>query len=72
MFFKYNRSLCSILFTAAWETLLELLQIAAPGTPAAVLVIQTAGESLNFNPHIHGVVTSGTFDGDIFYELGPY
>ena len=69
VFFKYNRKLGSILFKSAWETLLELYQIVGAGIPGAALTFQTAGESLNFNPHIHGIVTSGTFDGDCFYEL---
>ena len=68
VFFKYNRKLAKLLFKAAWETLLELYQISSAGNPGAVLVRQTAGESLNFNPHIHGIVTSGTFNGDTFHE----
>jgi hypothetical protein len=69
VFFKYNRKLGSILFKSAWKTLLELYQIVGAGIPGAALTFQTAGESLNFNPHIHGIVSSGTFNGDKFYEL---
>lgn len=29
---------------------------------ALVLTVQTAGESLNFNPHLHGLLADGTFD----------
>lgn len=31
------------------------------------MVLQTSGESLNFNPHIHGILSSGVFDGVIFH-----
>jgi hypothetical protein len=34
VFFKYNRSLGSILFKSAWEILLELYQIVGAGIPA--------------------------------------
>ena len=71
VFFKYDRNLGKILFKAAWETVLELYSIITPGAPGAVLVIQTSGESLNFNPHIHGIISSGTFHGDTFHESPP-
>ena len=32
--------------------------------PAAILSIQTAGDMLNWNPHIHGLVASGVFRAD--------
>jgi hypothetical protein len=39
-------------------------------TPAVVLTIQTAGDALNHNPHLHGIIASGVFDQDgNFYEL---
>ena len=49
-YFRYNRALSSVLFTAAWESLAELFQSLVPeGKPGGVLVFQSAGESLNFN-----------------------
>jgi hypothetical protein len=47
---KYDRSLNDLLFNAAWQSIKEMFQAVLPGaTPGAVLTVQTAGESLNFN-----------------------
>ncbi len=41
------------------------------GVPAAAFAIQTAGDSLNFNPHLHSFVADGVFDKDnTFHKLG--
>jgi hypothetical protein len=34
------------------------------GTPGAILAIHTAGNLLQWNPHVHGIVTEGFFDRD--------
>lgn len=35
-----------------------------------MLVFQSAGESLNFNPHLHGIIIGGVFDGHgSFHEI---
>jgi Putative transposase len=71
IFFRYDRSLNKILFRAAWESLKELYTEVLPGVPGAVFVLQTAGESQNFNPHLHGCVSDGSFDSDgNFHPLG--
>ncbi len=31
-------------------------------SPGLVLTVQTAGEALNFNPHLHGLLADGSFD----------
>ena len=35
---------------------------AGDGTPGAVLAIHTAGNLLQWNPHLHGIITEGFFD----------
>jgi hypothetical protein len=72
LFFKFNRSLCSILFSSAWKTLKTLYSETSPGIPGTVLTNQTSGESLNFNPHIHGITSSGTFTNDGVFHPVPY
>jgi len=62
-YFKYDRSLNGILFKAAWGAIKEVLGSCA-GNPAAVLTIQTAGEELNFHPHLHGCLADGLFAVD--------
>ena len=62
VFFKYNRDLNSLLFHTAWDSLRNFMHAAIPGSnPGAVLVVQTSGESVNFNPHLHGLISSGAF-----------
>jgi len=62
-FLKYDRSLNDVLLKAGWESLKEIFHAALPqGRPGAVLIVQTAGESLNFNSHIHGICSDGVFD----------
>jgi len=58
-FFRYDRALNDILFQAAWESIRQ--HLGQRGTPAAVLTLQTAGEALNFNPHLHGCLADGVF-----------
>lgn len=70
--FRYNRKLCDILFKAAWRSLSESLGIDETEL-ALVLTLQTAGEALNWNPHLHGMLADGVFlkDGTFkpFHEI---
>ena len=52
-FFKYDRRLLSILFEAAREALKDVLTKDG-GKIGAILTAQTAGEALNYHPHLHG------------------
>lgn len=54
-----KRSSTGISYYAAWGSIQECLS--PGGNPACVLTLQTAGEALNFNPHLHGVVANGLF-----------
>jgi hypothetical protein len=58
VFFKYNRALLSILFKAAWGALSQVLGVNDKEL-AAIFTVQTAGESLNFHPHLHGLLADG-------------
>ena len=65
-FFKYDRRLLSILFSAAREALKEVFTEGG-GIIGAILTAQTAGESLNFHPHLHGILANGLWgDDDVF------
>ena len=62
-FFKYERKHCTLLFDAAWATIKELYAAVLPeGDPGATMALQTAGDSINFNPHLHAIVSDGVFD----------
>ena len=71
VYFRYDRSRHKVLFRAAWQSLRDLYEAAVPGgTPAAVLTVQTSGDALNHNPHIHGISAAGVFLPDgAFQEL---
>jgi len=62
-YFRYDRSLSHILFRAAWSSIEQTLG-AAESSPAAVLTYQTAGEALNWHPHLHGCLADGLFAPD--------
>ncbi|RIL06880.1 MAG: hypothetical protein DCC75_10480 [Proteobacteria bacterium] len=66
IYFRYDRGLSSILFDAAWGSLLEVL--GKYGIPALVLTLQTAGEALNFHPHLHGCLANGLFSKDVTFK----
>ena len=62
IYLRYDRSLGSILFNAAWGAIHEVLGAdEEKGTPGAVLTLQSAGEAINFHPHLHGVLADGLF-----------
>ena len=61
VYFRYDRSLNNILFQAAATAVHSVLG-SDTQTPALILTMQTAGEALNFNPHLHGLLADGTFD----------
>ena len=73
-FFRYDRKLLDLLFGALWQSLRELL-CPADGVPGLVATVQTAGESLRWNPHDHGVLSNGTWNAAgvfvPFDEIGP-
>ena len=65
VFFKYDRALLSILFKAAWGALCQILGIDEQEL-AAIFTVQTAGESLNFHPHLHGLLADGYWENNVF------
>ena len=65
VFFKYDRKLNSILFRAAWGALSQVLGLDKREL-AAIFTVQTAGEALNYHPHLHGPLADGYWKDDIF------
>jgi len=70
-YFRYDRKLNSILFQSAAKSIKILYKEIYPdSTPAFVLTVQTAGDALNFNPHLHGIIANGVFNkNDSFTRL---
>ena len=63
LYFKYDRELFKLLYQAAWKAWKDYAEgIYADGTPAAIMSLHTAGDLLNFHPHLHALVLSGVVD----------
>jgi hypothetical protein len=69
VFFKYDRSLNTILFKAAWGALSHVLGIDEREL-AAIFTVQTAGEALNYHPHLHGLLADGYWKDGVFTSFG--
>ena len=71
IYFRYNRSLFRFLYRAAWEAWSEHVRETHPnGNSAAVMALHTAGDLLNWHPHIHSIVLNGAIlDDGHFLEL---
>ena len=72
-YFKFKRMNSWILYRAAWETVKEMYRAVIPeGTAGGIMVLQTAGESLRFNPHLHSLITDGAMLPDDTFHRLPY
>ena len=72
-YFLYDRGLLSKLSQCAWKVLSCYLRqgvsIEDP-LPGAVISVQTFGDFLNFNPHLHIIATDGCFNKDGSFIAG--
>ena len=74
IFFRYDRKLLGELAACAWRALELYFEVSFHGaevTPGAVGFLQTAGELLNFHPHVHILVTDGGFGPDRGFSRLP-
>jgi len=70
IYFLFNRSLLKELSKIYWKIVKDYYVNTcrkADGNPAAVAVIQTFGDFLSFNPHIHILAADGCFSDDGFF-----
>ncbi|HEX7611939.1 MAG TPA: transposase [Candidatus Limnocylindrales bacterium] len=62
-YFMRHREFLGPLCAAAWQTVRELMAVAAGEEqdfrPGMVAVVQTFGDQLNLHPHVHALVTRG-------------
>jgi hypothetical protein len=69
-YFLFNRSLLKNLSKISWETVKDYYINTSRKegrNPAEVAVIQTFGDYLSFNPHMHILAADGCFSGDGFF-----
>lgn len=72
-YFMYDRKLLAKLSRCAWKVLSTYLKQSVPvdnPIPGCVISVQTFGEFLNFNPHLHIIATDGCFYGDGEFATG--
>ncbi len=72
LYFKYDRGLFKLLYQAAWKAWKDYAEgMHADGTPACIMSLHTAGDLLNYHPHIHAFFLSGVIDNSGTYlEIG--
>ena len=68
VFFRYDRKLNTLLFRAAWGALSEVLG-SNERELAAIFTVQTAGEALNYHPHLHGLLADGFRKDGVFTKF---
>ncbi|MGH9369678.1 MAG: IS91 family transposase [Thermoanaerobaculia bacterium] len=75
-YFMHHRELLGPLCGAAWQTVRELMAVAASDEkgfrPGMVAVIQTFGDKLNLHPHVHALVTRGGWTSSGQWIPVPY
>ena len=55
VYFRYDRKLLNLLLVSAWQSVARHLGVKT----GIILTAQTAGEALNYHPHLHGILTNG-------------
>ncbi len=73
-YFLYDRKLLSDLSRCGWDALKVFFHETMPeedAVPGAVIVIQSFGDFLGFNPHLHVLCSDGCFYGDGIFRVAP-
>ena len=76
IYFLFDRKLLAKLSICTWKVIKTYLKSSVPENSAvsgASIAVKTYGDFLNFNPHLHAIVSDGCFskDGD-FHMAGRY
>jgi len=73
-YFLYDRKLLSDLSRCGWDALKVFFKEVVPeqeAVPGAVIAIQTFGDFLGFNPHLHILCSDGCFYGEGMFRVAP-
>lgn len=71
-YFKYDRKLFKIFYKSAWDAWKWYVEGNLPeGTSGAVMSLHTAGDLLNFHPHVHSLVLPGVITPSGEYQELP-
>jgi hypothetical protein len=72
IYFLFDRKLLAKLSKCAFKVIRAYLAHAVPGekaVPGASIAVQTYGDFLNFNPHLHAIVSDGCFLGNNSFRM---
>jgi hypothetical protein len=71
VYFKFDRKLNHLLYRAAWSAWDECVRDSIPGCQTgSVMALHTAGDLLNYHPHIHSICLHGGLDSEgKFFEM---
>ena len=65
VYFRFDRELISKLYQAAWQAWNDI--VGASGKTGAIMALHTAGDLLNFHPHIHSLCLDGFVNDETRY-----
>jgi ribosomal protein S27E len=74
IYFLYDRKLLAKLSICAWKVMNAYLKYVVSdetAVPGASIAVQTYGDFLNFNPHLHAITTDGCFLNDGSFKVAP-
>ena len=74
IYFLYDRKLLAKLSICAWKVMNAYLKSVVSdetAVPGASIAVQTYGDFLNFNPHLHAITTDGCFLDDGSFKTAP-
>jgi hypothetical protein len=74
IYFLFDRKLLAKLSKCTFNVIRAYLAHADPGgnaVPGASIAAQTYGDFLNFNPHLHAIVSDGCFLNDNSFHVAP-
>ncbi len=72
--FLFDRKLLAKLSVRAWNVIKRYLQSSVDDknpVPGANIAVQTYGNFLNFNSHLHAIVSDGCFSKDGDFHMDP-
>jgi hypothetical protein len=69
----YDRKLLAKLSTCGWNVINTVKSASSydDAVPGASISVHTYGDFLNFNPHLHAIVSNGCFLPDGSFQMGP-
>ncbi len=74
IYFLFDRKLLAKLSICAWNVIKAYLKSSAPddsAVPGTGIAVQTYGDFLNFNPHLHAIVSDGCFFKGSDFHMAP-